>query len=442
MPKLPEQFLNSLEGVPGFDRQAFVDAHEHEARVTSIRLNPFKKARLDFATGAPVPWCTDGFYLEERPYFTHDPLFHAGCYYVQEPGSMFLDLAIRQTLDLDRPLKVLDLCGAPGGKSTLVNSLLNQESFLVSNEIIKNRSATLAQNISRWGTSNTIVTNSEPDSFRHLETYFDALIVDAPCSGSGLFRKQPEAVNEWSPGGVIACAIRQRNLLRSVIGTLKPGGFMYYSTCSYSIEENESMVEWLTRQGLSVMPLKVDPSWGVIDTGKGYRFYPNLVKTEGFFLAVLQKEGDDETSEPRRTFALNRPSKAELQGVAALVTDVADLYSKNGLIHLLSPAAQPFLSAHNSRLYFRKAGVCVGELKGTDLVPDQELAWSLYPEKAQKMELSLENAVNYLKKADFPLPEAPQGLKLVTYKDHGIGWGKQLQRRFNNYLPADCRVLN
>jgi 16S rRNA C967 or C1407 C5-methylase (RsmB/RsmF family) len=197
-----------MKDVPGFDQAAFEKSHEVGTPTTSIRLNRAKANAfdpvLDCAAIFPgsacmsMPWANDGFYLSSRPSFTADPLFHAGVYYVQEASSMFLEQVLKQSTDLSQPLKVLDLCAAPGGKSTLIQSLISPDSLLISNEVIKGRVGVLAENISKWGQPNVIVTNNDPRDFGRLESYFDIIVVDAPCSGSGLFRKDPAAINEWS----------------------------------------------------------------------------------------------------------------------------------------------------------------------------------------------------------------------------------------------------
>ncbi|MES1250371.1 MAG: hypothetical protein ABUL46_06775, partial [Chitinophaga rupis] len=203
---LPKEFLISLEGIEGYDAAAFEKVHADSGQVTSIRFNPLKvpagatpEAYVPDGGGplTKVPWSSWGYYLEQRPSFTFDPLFHAGVYYVQEASSMLLEQALRQTSDLQKPLRVLDLCAAPGGKSTLLQSLLSPESLLVSNEVIRTRVGVLQENLVKWGATNVIITSNDPRDFQRLENYFDVIVVDAPCSGSGLFRREPEAIGEW-----------------------------------------------------------------------------------------------------------------------------------------------------------------------------------------------------------------------------------------------------
>jgi len=238
--QLPGEFLDSLIGVKGFGKEAFEKVHATGEQVTSIRINSSKPvtklANQSINQLTKIPWSEFGYYLKQRPSFTFDPLFHAGCYYVQEASSMFLEQALKQTVDLSRPLKVLDLCAAPGGKSTHIQSLISGESLLVSNEVIRSRANILKSNIIKWGCNNVVVTNNDPRDFLQLENYFDVIVVDAPCSGSGLFRRDEDAMKEWSPDNVALCSQRQQRILADVWPALKKNGVLIYYTCSYSKE--------------------------------------------------------------------------------------------------------------------------------------------------------------------------------------------------------------
>jgi 16S rRNA C967 or C1407 C5-methylase (RsmB/RsmF family)/NOL1/NOP2/fmu family ribosome biogenesis protein len=443
MPQLPPSFLKSLQNLPGFNEKTFVEVHNKETRVTSIQLNPFKRVELDFELSAPVSWSSRGFYIDERPSFTHDPLFHAGCYYVQEAGSMFIELALKQTLNFEGSLKILDACAAPGGKSTLANSLLNENSLLVANEIIKSRADILVQNLGKWGTANSIITNNEPGRFANLTSFFDAIILDAPCSGSGLFRKQPEAINEWSADHVRACSIRQQGILRAVLPSLKENGILVYSTCSYSAEENEDVVLKLIKEGeMEYVPLEINADWGIIESDLGYRFYPNHVKSEGFFCAVLRKKNGKESSyfSKKKLAEVSKNERAILNTVA--VTEDMVILKKNDQFHLMNKTVGNFLNIFEKQFYFKKAGVTVGEIKGTDIVPNQELAWfSGVNEKTSRLDLTKESALKFLKKENFETEINVKGLVLVCYKGQGLGWAKILPNRINNYLPNELRIL-
>ncbi len=453
MQSLPQQLLSNLNLLTHFDEAAFVEAHNPENKITSMRLNPFKPVELDIETNDNVKWCENSYYLNNRPSFTLDPLFNAGCYYVQEAGSLFLEYVLKSILNFNSNLKVLDLCASPGGKSTLINSLLNKNSLLVANEFIKSRADVLAQNLSKWGSANTIVTNNDPTKFTELQNYFDAIIVDAPCSGSGLFRKQPEAINEWSIDNVVKCSIRQKNILNEIISSLKQNGFLIYSTCSYSIEENEEIVNWLIKEHhLTYIKIPINNTWGIIETEAGYRFYPHLTKSEGFFCAVLQKQD----SEMHTQRSVKKKSVDISKNESIILEKFIDkgenqFIKKNNQFHFLNAEALNFLTIFEKQFYFKKAGICVGEIKGQDLIPNQELAWCNYlKNNVNKLELDKETALQYLRKESFDYTHHPAhsrredeklGLHLITYKNYGLGWAKLLPNRINNYLPNELRIL-
>ncbi len=445
--KLPEQLLNSLHGIQGFDEKAFVELHSTEEKITSIRLNPFKKTELDFNLDKEVSWCENGFYLNERPSFTFDPLFHAGCYYVQEAGSMFLAHALKHSVDLTQQLAVLDLCAAPGGKSTLINSLLNENSFLISNEVIKPRAEVLAHNLNKWGTCNTAVTNCDPQIFSKLDSVFDVIVADVPCSGSGLFRKQPDAVNEWSLDNVNLCSTRQKRIVGDSISSLKAGGVFIYSTCSYSKEENEMEVEWMMKEfDLELVPIPLEESWKIIDTELGYRFYPYLTKSEGFFCAVLKKKGESEPnhSKKNRKITFEEISKKEFEPLKNHV----DLKSNHKIFRfqnefkLVNESLFDFMNTYGMNVYFKKTGTTLGELKHSDFLPHHEFAQSIYlSSSTKKLELTKEQAIAFLRKENVNL-QAEKGINLMTYKHQGLGWAKVLDNRINNYLPKEFRILS
>src|SRR5215204_1914653 len=312
---LPEKLILSLKHIKGFEQKAFEDVHASDEQLTSIRVNPLKAFKSDghwsftqnthksiFDLKDKIPWSSFGYYLPQRPSFTFDPLFHAGCYYVQEASSMFLEEALKQTVDLSKKIKLLDLCAAPGGKSSHIQSLISPDSLLVSNEVIRNRTGVLKQNVIKWGSDNVVVTNNDPQNFSRLEGFFDVLVVDAPCSGSGLFRRDAEAINEWSEQNVLLCCGRQKRIIADAFACLKEGGVLIYSTCSFSKEEDEDIADWLVQElKMKNERLKVEDLWGIVETESektgsfGYRFFPDKTKGEGFYLACFIKTtGSDE----------------------------------------------------------------------------------------------------------------------------------------------------
>ena len=452
MPTLPKELLNSLTNLEGFNEREFVDAHEPENKVTSIRLNPFKideesKNNLDFRLTDSVPWNENGYYLETRPSFTYDPLFHAGCYYVQEAGSMFIELALKHTLDFNKPLKILDACAAPGGKSTLINSLINENSLLVSNEFIKSRADVLSYNLSKWGTCNSIVTNNDTKKFSALTSYFDAIIVDAPCSGSGLFRKQPEAIDQWNLGMVQSCSLRQKTILKDLIPALKENGILIYSTCSYSIEENEEIVKWLIDEfNLECISLPIKKEWGIISTNLGNRFYPHLSKSEGFFCATLKKIKNERIYSKRELKKTTHITSNELEIIKPFVNMLDNLViKKNNNYHLLNIVAQTFLTTYEKHFYFKKAGTVLGEIKNRDFIPSHELALSnIISNNVPCLDLNITDTISFLRKTSIKIEnnEVNKGLHLITCYKKRIGWVKILPNRINNYLPNELRIIN
>lgn len=452
----PSGFLDSLKAAPGFTEKAFIEVHQKEELITSVRLNPFKPLDVNdlaFELSDQIPWSSNGYYLDARPSFTSDPLFHAGAYYVQEASSMFLEQVMRQTCNLKEPLKVLDLCAAPGGKSTLIQSLISEESMLVSNEVIKPRVNILAENISKWGAANVVVSNNDPRDFARLPGYFDLIVVDAPCSGSGLFRKDPDAMEEWSLSNVALCSQRQQRILFDVIPSLKPGGILIYSTCSYSVEEDEAICDMImAEQGIESVQIKTDSAWNIVETISekqgtyGYRFYPDRLKGEGFFIAAFRKKEG-------AVFKQQGKGKQSIQTVQKSVLPILRLWVEDSAVNgyfqwqqelRLFPAAMlAEIPVLQNALYLRKAGIQLGELVRQDLIPAHELAMShVFNQTLNFIDVDLETALNYLRRQDISLPASKPGWALIKFKDLPLGWVKILPNRVNNYYPKDWRILN
>lgn len=450
---LPSPLLNSLAAVASFDAEAFVAAHSQPAPV-SVRLNPAKHA-IAPASEAPVKWCPWGYYLPERPIFTLDPLFQAGAYYVQEASSMFLYHALNTLLDPDEDYRVLDLCAAPGGKSTLISSWLSPDSLLVSNEVIKSRANVLADTLSRWGALNSIVTNNDPSDFQRIEGYFDLLVVDAPCSGSGLFRKEPEAISEWSEQAVKLCAQRQQRIIADAWNSLAEGGILLYSTCSYSSAENEDIADWICETfGAETLPIDTPDSWGIQSTQSsqhrafGYRFYPHRLLGEGFYMAAFRKI--DGGVYRHRSFKQERTKSFKQEkiilGQWIADTDAVVWTEKNGEYYALNPSHYDDFQVFQKNFYLRKAGVRLGKLTTRELIPDHELALCQLPKASSlpSLDLPLETAIKYLRKDDLnpnELPPHSQGWVLIRYQQQALGWAKILPNRINNYFPKEWRIL-
>jgi NOL1/NOP2/sun family putative RNA methylase len=451
MINLPAALLNSLQHIKGFDEKDFVAVHNNAAQITSVRLNPAKKWGIANHK-SKIPWADDAYYLKERPSFTLDPSFHAGAYYVQEASSMFLQQALQQTADLSKPLKVLDLCAAPGGKSTLIQSLLNAESLLVSNEVIKTRVNILSENITKWGAANVIVTNNDPKDFQRLQNYFDVIVIDAPCSGSGLFRKDATAIGEWSLNSVQLCSQRQQRILADIMPSLKQDGVLIYSTCSYSKEEDEDICDWITN-GFKVesLKLKVEESWNIIETQSeknnayGYRFYPYKVKGEGFFIAAFinrQQAAANRQSEKRKHEKLSSKEIAVLQPYLKNATDFFFI-KQNEEVIAMPLHLQDDVAVIQSSLYIKKAGVKMGAIIRDELIPHHELAVSIIIDTAvPSVEVDLEMALQYLRKQEIKIDTTLKGWALIKYQRLPLGWVKILPGRVNNYYPKEWRIFN
>ncbi len=448
--KLPPALIRSLIEKYNIEEEEFITCHESGEQITSVRINPFKPSNL-FNSDEQVPWCKNGRYLKQRPSFTADPLFHAGCYYVQEASSMFLEHVMKHTVNLEENLKVLDLCAAPGGKSTLICSLLNKNSLLLANEIIKTRVPVLCDNLNKWGPENTYVSNNDPKDFKRLEGYFDAIIVDAPCSGSGMFRKDPAAINEWSESLVDLCSQRQKRILADVYPALKQNGTLIYSTCSYSKQENEEISDWLCKEfDLSAIQIPLKSEWGILETLSdqqkcfGYRFYPHKVKGEGFFITAFRK--NQATAFPHikraKENSINQKNEGLIRRWLKPSKDIR-IINLNDEYFAIQSRHEADLQYLQSNLYLKKSGIRIGKIMGKDLVPNHEIALSLIlNDEIPRVNLTREKAISYLKRDELKLETGQRGWVLICYQGHALGWAKMLDNRMNNYFPKEIRIVN
>lgn len=451
---LPESFIKAVPEFPGIDPASFIEIHNQPVPVTSVRFNPIRTNDSHLFPEqelTPVPWASEGFYLSQRPSFITHPGWHAGAFYVQEASSMFLEQGFRTCFPNNEPIRVLDLCAAPGGKSTHLASLIPQGSLLASNEVIKARAGTLAENLTRWGTSASVVTQNDPEDFQRLPHFFDLIVVDAPCSGSGMFHKDPEAISEWSPEHVQLCRQRQQRILADALPTLKPGGWLIYSTCSYSVEENEWMVNWLcSNQGMQAHRIPVLPQWNIVESKAqnqiGYRFYPDRVSGEGFFMALLQKDYSNPTQLPRPKNRLLKLSRDATQQISNWIRpNIQPLLFQLGDRVIAFPENREEDLLHlQSALYIKKAGTSLGTLVRQELIPEHDLALSewLHPE-ISSINLDYDDALNYLRKHDLRLNfSGKKGWTLMRWNQLPLGWAKILPNRMNNYFPKEWRILN
>lgn len=441
----PDAFLSRMKGQLGDEYDAFLDSLLLPAPV-SVRSNPYKVSE-HFEKEECVPWCSNGRYLKERPSFTFDPLFHAGTYYVQEASSMFIEQAWKTINPQNKTVRLLDLCAAPGGKSTHLLSLMNGSSLLVTNEVIPARNKILQENISKWGCANVVVTQNKASDFPALGNYFDIVLVDAPCSGEGLFRKDKEAVEEWSEKNVQMCSVRQKEILESAIGCLKPQGYLIYSTCTFASAENDENMKWLATQGMDIIKPEMS-DFGQAKTTYGYQFYPHKIRGEGYYIAVARKTEDTSSySAPRETQKPN-PKKLLKQKTdfsfakGYLNPDKFEFHSKNEFLFALPVALNNEFLFLEKHLYLRQAGISLGHLKGKDFIPSHDLALcNAITPSVNAVELNLEDAISYLRCNAPSVKTSLRGWVLAQYKGFNLGWMKVMEGRINNYFPKERRIL-
>lgn len=437
--KLPELFKIRMKSLLGDAYDDFESALNKQAPV-SVRIN--NKMSDYRASSDQVEWCDTGYYLPERPLFTADPLLHAGVYYVQEASSMFLQQIVEHCFPTAE--RVLDLCAAPGGKSTLLRNYLPESCLLVSNEINYSRSMILAENLLKWGGPNVIVTNNNPADFSRLPSYFDAIVIDAPCSGEGMFRKDPGAIDEWSIENVQKCVVRQRNIVEEVWSSLQTGGILVYSTCTWNREENEENIAWICDTlGAERVMIKIDEWPGIVESDQGYRFYPHKVRGEGFFVSVLRKTANEQKQfKPKsdmRQWRVDRSGTFD-KGLQAIEEPV--ILEKNDQLKAFSNRHLVTALYIDQQLNCIENGLLLATRKGKDLIPAHALALSkqLKRDNYESIELDYKTAISYLKRENILLPDAPKGHLLICYKGQALGWVKNLGNRCNNLYPQHWRI--
>ena len=399
MTNLPEEFILQTRQLMGEERfNRYLGAFEEEAPV-SIRVNPKMHRGTVPSVQVPsvqkVPWCPEGYYLSERPQFTFDPLFHAGCYYVQEASSMFITHILRSIIGNLSPLNILDLCAAPGGKSTAAISVLPEGSTMASNEPIANRAQILLENIMKWGYPNCNVTNNYPRDFRKAKAKFDIIICDVPCSGEGMFRKDPATIGEWSMQNVEKCWRLQREIVADAWECLNPGGILIYSTCTFNTKENEENVRYFMEEfDAEILDIPTEPSWNITGSllegfdAPVYRFIPGITRGEGLFICALQK------SEQHR-------------GTVPCVSKERQRLNNTGTVPSVLRQLTPDL-------------------------PDGDFPTS---------DLSYPEALKYLRGEAIVLPsDTPKGIVTVTYKGFALGPAKNIGNRANNLYPKPWRI--
>lgn len=457
---LPQAFIDDIKPhLSAAEWEAFEAALTEGQQPTSVRLNPQKPGAQ--IKGEPVGWCPEGRYLASRPQFTLDPLLHAGAYYVQEASSMFVAHVIRTLLPNFRnpeiqnsPLLALDLCAAPGGKSTAALSALPEGSHLVSNEIDRKRARILAENIQKWGNPNVTVTANAPADFKGLNQLFDVIITDVPCSGEGMFRKDAGAIAEWNPAKVRECVGLQRQIVSDIWPSLKPGGLLIYSTCTFNVHEDEEMLQYICDElGAELLEIPVQPEWHIhpalcgsfapsIRPTSACRFMPHYTQGEGLFMAAFRKtDASGPTRLPKP--AHHKPITLSQQWLKG---DMVYLADKEGNIRAIPESHYPLHQLLEAQgLYLLSSGVEVGTPKGKDLIPAHALALStaLRTDAFPHAELPLDVALQYLRREAITLPpETPNGFVLCTYRQVPLGFVKNIGNRSNNLYPTEWRIRN
>jgi 16S rRNA C967 or C1407 C5-methylase (RsmB/RsmF family)/NOL1/NOP2/fmu family ribosome biogenesis protein len=452
MTEFPQAFTERMKAHLGDSFEAFIRSIDDPV-TTSVRINPAKFTLADSSLplGERIPWAENGYYLTERPSFTFDPLFHAGAYYVQESSSMFLEQAFRTIPSIDKPIRVLDLCAAPGGKSTHLLSLMNKDSLLVSNELIANRNHILRQNLSRWGHTNVVVTQNKAEDFAKLGEFFDVVVIDAPCSGEGLFRKDKNAIGEWSEANVTMCAERQQDILNNIIQSLKPGGYLIYSTCTYEEAENLDNINYMISEyGMDNIAIPGAENFTELTTvtkgkAKGYAFYPHRSRGEGFFISLLKKAGITGEKPAYQSKPTVDKTTADLLPFLNQFIEDAEQYTvlKHQLYNNILPTV--FMQDYKrlaQHLYIRNAGISAGEMKGKDFIPAHELSLCLgFKKDFPSAELDQRSAISYLKAETITIPTDHKGWMVAKYKGANLGFVKALPNRINNYFPKEWRIL-
>ena len=452
---MKELFRQYLEEAIGCDKALVAFSAFGEPAKVSVRLNPFKNGR-DF-DARPVPWNPHGRILPERPKFTLDPHLHGGAYYVQDSSSMFVGHVFRRLLEQVREsaggtVRVLDLCAAPGGKTTDLAASLREvfgDGFmLVSNEVMKQRAAVLADNVALWGDPNVVVTSDDPRAFASLPGFFDIIVADVPCSGEGMFRKDEEAQKQWSEDNVALCQARQKRIIADMWPCLKQGGMLVYSTCTFNRYENDDNVRWIADElGADVLVPVEEDLPGVIRTAHGYSLVPGHVEGEGQYCAALQKTSEElsgsyQSARQGRDKGGKKPAAVPPATLKQLFKVPVDLRQKGEMIIAVPSGLAVDIALVESCLHVLSAGCAVGVMKGQTLVPDADLALSVIYDTGSYpvAEVDLQKALAFLHKDAILLPESEKGYVLIRHEGVSLGFVKNLGNRCNNLHPQGRRI--
>jgi 16S rRNA C967 or C1407 C5-methylase (RsmB/RsmF family)/NOL1/NOP2/fmu family ribosome biogenesis protein len=441
----PERFINRIHHQRYIDPDNLLKALEAESPV-SIRMNRSKWTGSPLRS-IPVQWCSDGFYLGKRPKYTLDPLLHAGCYYPQEASGMFLEQVFKKVVPVNNDIRVLDLCGAPGGKATHLSTLIGEKGMLVANEVIRSRAYILEENIIKWGISNTIVTQNDPSVFGTLSGFFDMIVVDAPCSGEGMFRDNV-AVKEWSVENGFLCSERQKRILMDVWPALRENGILVYSTCTFNPGENEENIKWLlSKQEAESVKLDISQYKGITEIDYngiyGYGFYPGKIIGEGLFISLIRKTGKQSViSDQSKKSSENRITKEE-RSIASdwtLFNTESLIKERNEIISF--PGNREDYDLLSKKLRLVSQGTKIFTEKQNKFLPSHELAMSVFLKKNMfpSIELDLGLALSFLRRDAIGRANLSLGWNLVSYKGIVLGLVNNIGKRLNNYYPVEWRI--
>jgi 16S rRNA C967 or C1407 C5-methylase (RsmB/RsmF family)/NOL1/NOP2/fmu family ribosome biogenesis protein len=441
----PEEFIQRISSQGYVDPVTLLKALEEPSPV-SLRVNPAKWSRLPL-NSEPVPWCRNGYYLPYRPSYTLDPLFHSGCYYPQEASGMFIEKIFNALHGSREKVKVLDLCGSPGGKSTHLSDLIGSSGLLVSNEVIRSRASILAETLTKWGSGNVLVSQNDPSVLGRLTGYFDLILVDAPCSGEGMFRSRA-AVSEWSIENTDHCSVRQKRILMDVWPALKEDGILIYSTCTFNPGENEENIKWLlSRHQADCQRIDVEMYPGISEIDHqgiyGYGFYPDKVKGEGLFISVVRKTSKEISrrfkSQGKADF---KPGKTDIAVAAEWTYFPSERILKRGDEIIAIPAGQEDYFYLFQNLKVVKSGTRLAVRKKNDYIPSSDLALSCHLRETAfpSRELDLARAISYLRRDSLNWQIKSKGWNIITYKEVNLGFVNNLGSRLNNYFPVEWRI--
>ncbi len=441
---LPEDFLKRISQQRYIDARGLTEALDQPSPV-SVRINPYKWPQA-VSGFKKVLWEPQGYYLPVKPLFTPDPLFHAGVYYPQEASSMFTGEVFRQLTAGTEDIRVLDLCGAPGGKSTHLSALIDGRGFLVANEVIRSRAAVLAENITKWGLGNTVVTQNDPSAFASLPAFFDVIVADAPCSGEGMFRNQV-AVKEWSLQNARLCSERQRRIVMEAWPSLKTGGILIYSTCTFNPAENEENISWFRdNTGSEFVRIDIGGFKGIEPVRyagtEGYGFHPGKAEGDGFFIAVLRKT-DGRSDGHQRIRSVSQKPSLKMSGLAGQMLAIDDdrLAMVGNRIMALA-ADRDIFSFIDGRLTVIKSGTMIGETKNDSFIPAHDLAMSVKLKEGvwPVYDATYDEAVALLRLEQFRIEGQPRGRMLIRYRGVPLGFVNNLGSRINNGYPQAWRM--